>query len=120
MRPSESFQAACEDIRTALSLRARAEPISRAYAIEESREDTREGRHGDCPRGPQRADRTGKRCFVCEKPNCWSTRHTSEERQRAYEAFKKPRDSTDKDMSKIIQYVTEFEGLEPDTTEDYE
>jgi hypothetical protein len=113
-------------VRTALALRSEVEPNSRAYPVEEKDEtffaDRKyfgsNTRYGSRPN--QGTSRAGKKCFVCKKPNCWSTRHTPEERQKAYGIFRKFRESTDKDMSKVIQYVTKFEGLEPDIAEDYE
>ena len=32
--------------------------------------------------------RTKKRCFVCEKENCWSSNHIEQERQQSKEQFK--------------------------------
>lgn len=29
-----------------------------------------------------RSDKQQKKCFVCGKPNCWSTRHSLEERRQ--------------------------------------
>src|ERR1700722_9798454 len=52
------------------------------------------GRGGSTNRGSKRyggTQRTGfqqKRCHVCDKPGCWSTKHTAEERKKAYEKFR--------------------------------
>ena len=29
-----------------------------------------------------------KKCYVCDQPGCWSTKHTTEERQKAYQKFR--------------------------------
>jgi len=36
----------------------------------------------------QRSDESTKKCFVCGKPGCWSTKHTKEERQSSFNRYK--------------------------------
>ena len=50
---------------------------------------------GDTPRGrigSQGGSNNGyaqqKKCYVCKRPGCWSTKHTIKERQRAYDSFR--------------------------------
>lgn len=57
---------------------------------------------------------TDKKCFVCGKIGCWSTRHTSAERQKSREKFK----STPKE--KLDQYVVMIEGLDTNYDADFE
>ena len=51
-----------------------------------------------------------KRCYVCSREGCWSNRHTQEERDRAYDEFKK--------ISKVTtatayhHFLIDFEGIE--------
>ena len=47
-----------------------------------------------------------KRCFVCQKEGCWSTKHTPEERQRSRARFKQRFDK------RIDQYIEEYESHE--------
>ncbi|KHJ31346.1 hypothetical protein EV44_g3357 [Erysiphe necator] len=56
-----------------------------------------------------------KRCFICRKEGCWSTRHTADERNKAKSKFdEKFRKSADR---RFDQYVAEFEG-NPGATSD--
>jgi hypothetical protein len=52
-----------------------------------------------------------KKCYVCEKPNCWSTRHTPEERQQAYAKFQQYAQG---EASPVYfnTFLAEFEGVE--------
>jgi len=47
-------------------------------------------------------DRTNKKCYVCQKQGCWSTKHTEAERKASYK--------------KIGQFITEF-GFDEDQLE---
>ncbi|KAI0992560.1 hypothetical protein K3495_g15625 [Podosphaera aphanis] len=51
-----------------------------------------------------------KKCFVCKKEGCWSTRHTETERQFARRKFD----------NKISSYILEYEGKEGEEEEDPE
>jgi hypothetical protein len=55
-----------------------------------------------------------KKCYVCNKPNCWSTKHTVEERREAFDKF---RQSTyvlgaKPNVATFQTFLTEFEGVE--------
>ena len=57
-----------------------------------------------------------KRCFVCKKESCWSTKHTKEEQEESKQRFRaslKPRLGRTFDRNPR-QYITEFEGEEED------
>ena len=47
-------------------------------------------------------------CFICKKGDCWSTRHTKEERDKAREGFKRyihqylAENNIDKDIMAIV------------------
>jgi hypothetical protein len=80
-----------------------------------------------CPRtsfrpaggGNQRFNRQ-RRCFVCDKEDCWSTNHTESERQQAKDRFKekyKGRFNNNfgrRFQKSFRQYVMEYEGVEDD------
>lgn len=53
-----------------------------------------------------------KRCFVCKKEGCWSTRHTDEEREASKAKFK------DNFERRTRQYITKYEGEEGDEQDD--
>jgi hypothetical protein len=56
-----------------------------------------------------------KRCFVCQKEGCWSTKHTPEERQRSRTRFEQRFDK------RIIdQYIEEYESHKDGPMEDEE
>ncbi|KAI0992308.1 hypothetical protein K3495_g15878, partial [Podosphaera aphanis] len=50
-----------------------------------------------------------KRCLVCTKPECWSTNHSPEERQKAYDRIKKKFPL--KNDAAVQQFIIDFEGL---------
>ena len=63
-----------------------------------------------------------KRCFVCNRENCWSTNHTQQERDEAnkrfgdrYPHFKARTDYT----RKLIQYITDLKGSDDDEITQY-
>ena len=68
-------------------------------------------------RGKLKPGQRRKICFVCKKVGYWSTNHTEEERRQSIQRFNRDKGFDDK---KIHQCITEFEGLDPDTSKDYE
>ena len=134
-KPTITFQAACEDIRNAISIRSQT-GVPQAFVQDEDSDD--DGQHGSFytdrrfhgqkkrwerpTRGGQRGGKLkpGQRqkiCFVCKKVGCWSTNHTEEERRQSIQRFNRDKGFDDK---KIHQCITEFEGPDPDTSKDYE
>ncbi|KAJ5562323.1 hypothetical protein N7461_001084 [Penicillium sp. DV-2018c] len=65
----------------------------------------RDGRAGDRPA-------SDRRCYVCGKPGCWSTRHTSEERRKAYDRYKNDPGATDKTKVGYVAFLAWWEGVE--------
>ncbi|KAI0997705.1 hypothetical protein K3495_g10485 [Podosphaera aphanis] len=51
-----------------------------------------------------------KKCFICRKIGCWSTKHTSQDRRRAYDKFCQY--SEEGNLTRFDQFLFEFEGLE--------
>lgn len=61
-----------------------------------------------------------KKCFICDKTECWSTKHTPEERRKAYERFSTSRYTRDRSQTAYAQFLTWYEGGDDtqDTKED--
>ena len=66
--------------------------------------------------------RQDKKCFVCGKQGCWSTRHSPEERARSRQRFRTYAQDHDVDPN-YSAFLTQFEGVdigeETDEGEDY-
>jgi thymidylate synthase len=69
-------------------------------------------------RGNQSRFNRQRRCFVCDKEDCWSTNHTESERQQAQERFKEKYKSRFNNnfgrrfQKSFRQYVMDYEGTE--------
>ena len=68
---------------------------------------------GNGRRRQSRRDSLPKKCFVCRKEDCWSTRHTKEERAKAYDRFKSSQYVQDSSLAAFQQFLAGFEGSEP-------
>jgi hypothetical protein len=59
-----------------------------------------------------------KKCYICTKPGCWSTKHPLEERKQAYERFRQKAPSTQHyqdtpiTITTYYTFLAEFEGVE--------
>ncbi len=53
-----------------------------------------------------------KRCYICSKPNCWSTKHSIEERKHAYERFKSRSQHPNPSHTVYQNFVVQIEGIE--------
>ncbi|KAL0929723.1 uncharacterized protein CTRU02_215366 [Colletotrichum truncatum] len=73
-----------------------------------SRSRSSRGRSRDRPLLPP----TPKKCYVCGKPNCWSTKHTTEERRKAYEKFKTTQYAQDTSLPAYGQFLVQYEGFD--------
>jgi hypothetical protein len=60
--------------------------------------------------------RIGKKCFVCQKEGCWSTKHSRDEREEAKRKFKNR--FVGQMNKRIDQYIAEYEGLEDEDDQD--
>jgi hypothetical protein len=70
-------------------------------------------RGGPCG-GSFRNDRQ-KKCYVCEKPNCWSTRHSLNDRKEAYNKFQQSARNVGKrevTMTYFQNFLVQYEGVE--------
>jgi len=72
--------------------------------------DTKYGNRGSNPSSQS------KKCYVCNKPDCWSTRHTADERTQAYRKFRTNRAATSTSQSSYKAFLTWHEGPEPTVT----
>jgi hypothetical protein len=57
-----------------------------------------------------------KKCYICNKPNCWSTKHTPSERKQAYERFKQR--SRYPSKAHYQAFLADIEGVETVDTGD--
>src|SRR6266568_2295411 len=82
--------------------------------------------HRQYPRSPRRTQSSSsgryasskKRCFVCHKEGCWSSKHSREERDELKKKFK---DRLNHRFNKYAkQYITEYEGTDHDNELDLE
>ncbi len=66
--------------------------------------------------------RRQKKCYVCNKPGCWSTRHTLQERKDAFARFRDTamRAGTRHDTAYLQSFLTDIEGHEPLIEDDEE
>lgn len=55
-----------------------------------------------------------KKCYVCDKSNCWSTRHSLQERKEAFNKFRQSaiRTGTRSDTAYFQSFLAQYEGLE--------
>ena len=54
-----------------------------------------------------------KKCFVCDKEGCWSTKHTKDERDEAKRRFK---ERLGRGFEKgVAHYIVDYEGVEADS-----
>ncbi|KAM4061666.1 hypothetical protein HRG_011700 [Hirsutella rhossiliensis] len=70
------------------------------------------GRFNQRPQGNNNRPWTRK-CFVCNKEGCWSTKHTAEERQKAKSQYVAHCHFTGTPVE-LAAYVTDYEGIEGD------
>jgi hypothetical protein len=55
-----------------------------------------------------------KKCYICQKPNCWSNQHTLQERKEAYNKFCKQASvaNTRADKAYFQSFLAHFKGPE--------
>lgn len=90
-------------------------PIDRRYqnrVEERTRQPSRT--HASRDRLPPSAfhSQRKKKCFVCNKERCWSTKHTRKQQDEAKERFKE-RLMSHIDI-KVSRYIFNYEGIDPD------
>ena len=96
--PADTYEGVCAQLRSSIGTAQReAEIETSQYAqTEEYDHNWTDRTYGGRGRGYSRRsgqrylqDRNRqKKCYICGKPNCWSTRHPYEERKEAYDKFR--------------------------------
>ena len=130
-----SFQAACDDLLNSISIRSEENSANGVYTFDvddATHDSTCDGcknnifyadrqfrgertRYGDCGKTPKDKSVPSKKlCFVCKKEDCWSSKHTPEERKRSYDAFKESKGGKGMSDKRMHQYITDFEGFHED------
>ena len=134
-RPGDTFEKVCSELRTATGTAQRMVRAKEQYLTEQTDEendrywtDRTYGRNKNRfqklarpnfarkrPDYRPQANRT-KKCFICHKPGCWSTKHTPEERRQNYEQFRGRSGSSSQGY--FQQFLLEFEGQDDGELED--
>lgn len=121
---SSTFQGASEDLRNCLAIQSQigssntfttnsSETIDSNNYYSDRKYYGKTSRYENQHKTPIRV--TEKKCFICKKNGCWSTNHPEKERKLYFNKFK----TKMQDNNKFYQYVIEYEGLDPDTSRDY-
>jgi hypothetical protein len=143
LKPLATFESVASDLRNAIGIEIRCQnPALRQYYMSNGNgydeEDTNEqfwvdrkyegrARHrgqssnrGGYKGGGRGSGRDGgrdKRCFVCGRTGCWSTKHTAEERRQRQNKWRRfvQEKGQGSSLSDFTAYLTDFEGV--DTSE---
>ncbi|KAK1989616.1 hypothetical protein LX36DRAFT_545703, partial [Colletotrichum falcatum] len=92
--------------------------VDRKYNGQNSRRPPQRGRGRSYRDYPQRkVNSTAKKCFVCRKIGCWSTKHTKEEQSASYARYKDTL-MVDTPPEEYQQFLLEYEGSEIFFTEE--
>lgn len=139
-QPASTFEAVCAQLRSAVGTAMRTEPSQQFHAetpTEQHDQNWTDRTYGGRGRGNYRGRRSRgnsngfrggrenkfgpistrqKKCFVCGQPGCWSTKHTPEERQQAYDKFR--RNSQYTSVAYYQSFLSQWEGVEGLTEND--
>ncbi|EFQ93714.1 hypothetical protein PTT_08811, partial [Pyrenophora teres f. teres 0-1] len=61
--------------------------------------------------------RNNKKCYVCNKPGCWSTRHSREERKEAQQRYRTHVQTHNVNID-YEAFLAQFEGIDIDNDDD--
>jgi hypothetical protein len=116
-RPSESLAGLINDLRSSIITRSKQGNLeSHQFHQSETEQLFTDRRYHSNRPNRATASQPAKRCFVCKKEGCWSTKHTKEEQEESKQRFRaslKPWLGRTFDRNPR-QYITEFEGEEED------
>jgi len=137
LKPSATFESVASDLRNAIGIEMRCQdPAPRQYHITNGNgydeEDTSEqywvdrryeGRGGYRGRGSNRGGYKGgnhsnssrdKRCFVCGKAGCWSTKHPAQERKQRQDRWRRfaREKGQGSSLSDFTAYLMDYEGMD--------
>ena len=118
-KPSDSLSGLINDLQSSITTYEKTHPPDPPSAFFTDRRFHRKEPHFSRfppsrfpPRPPTYQKRQQKRCFVCKKEGCWSTKHTEEEREESRKRF---RNQLQRNLDqRVRQYITEYEGEEED------
>src|SRR6266480_1542147 len=118
-RPSDSLTGLINDLRSSITTYEKSRSESSQTFLTDQRYHSLNHDH-DRQRSQSRYRK--KRCFVCNKEGCWSTKHTKEEREESKRRFKERfKERFTQNFDRIArQYITEYEGNDGDDNEDDE
>ncbi|CEJ95277.1 Putative Polyprotein [[Torrubiella] hemipterigena] len=117
MRPAATFEELVADLQQAIAIAEQTKP-SRQHVFYTDRAF----RRGQYP--PKQSNENTsyrqreKKCFICRKLGCWSTKHTEQERSRARDNWLRRRHTSPPTMKKYHTFITEFEGNEYDEVDE--
>ncbi|KAK2771273.1 glycosyl transferase [Colletotrichum kahawae] len=117
--PATTAEDVLSQLRSAISTAAQIADNDKAGAYWTDRTYHGKGRSDRfSPRSNSYSQRTAtaasqKKCYVCAKPNCWSTRHSDVERRKAYSKFKSSQYvQGNASPAEYSQFLTWYEGDE--------
>ena len=117
-KPSDTLAGLINDLRSSIVIFQKANPFETFFTDRQYHKypDSRkflENRRFQ-PRSSYDRDTTKKKCFVCHKEGCWSTKHTKSEREEAKDLYRNQfRDRMDKRFERRAnQYISEYEGAD--------
>jgi hypothetical protein len=143
-KPANTFEGVCAELRSAIGTAVRSRESTSAFHTQTSADEYADdyadkyeyghhwtdrtyggrGRSRGRGFGTYRGSREGntyrrggfrQKCYVCDQPGCWSTKHTTEERQKAYEKFRQQASyTTEQDVTTQFygSFLVQYEGLE--------
>jgi hypothetical protein len=114
-KPSDSLAGLINDLQSSITTYEESHPNESTQAFFTDRRFHRQQPSRFPPPRPPR-NNTTKRCFVCNKEGCWSTKHTQEEREESRKRFKDK--FTQRFDRHARQYITEYEGIASDSDAD--
>ena len=118
-KPADSLAGLINDLRSSIITYTQANPTNEAFFTD--RRYHKYDRRFDNSQSSRSRPTTSyngrkKKCFVCHKEGCWSSKHTKEERDESRNRFKdRLGQRFDK---KAAQYIANFEGMESGSDND--
>jgi len=114
--PAETYEGVCGQLRTAISL-ANGQNGAAQYTSTSNWTDRTykgSGRQDRFGRNNKRTARSAAdlKCYVCGKQGCWSTKHSKEDRRKAYDRYKSDRNTRDKSKVTYNSFLAWYEGVD--------
>lgn len=129
-KPSETVEGVCADMRNAISTKINEIKYQsfrsctdeqfwtdRTYSNNKTKLVKGHGSIRNQSNQSRQNQRIQKKCYICGKVGCWSTKHGIEERRVAYQRYKQSSyitDIADPSPNNYQSFLTEFEGTELD------